>query len=348
MEKNIILTDANLKQVYKTVVNTVMGLINSNQTLKLLFEEKPSLKVEIEKVIQETLLDYKKNNLPVRLASGSQKFVKIAVPAAAAAGGATLPAAGAATGAGGATAGGASGFGRLMGNLGGSDKAAEGLEKILKGQWQGIVDLLPGNNFVKTILKKGVSVVERAVKQQFNPEFIRRLYILNTMQDIAKKKQPFQYSASAFQKVLDQKGYKGQEHSRGAYDTRSGTIDKEIEDYKKTNPDEFKKGFSEYDDPALKERLKKKSSEDVQIKTAQTKFTPVAKSEKSDEVYEALVKLTPRWTEDTLKQDLLRVAQRTDLNDDQKKQAMAQALKPYIKSIQPLHDYLVKIKSTKK
>jgi len=350
MEKNIVLSDENFKQVYKKIVNMAFALINSNSSLKLFIEEKPSIKADIEKIILEVLADYKKNRIPIKIAEENKKFIKVANPVlgpAAQAAGATLPAAGAATGTG-AAAGGAGGFARMMGNFGSNSNSAEAVEKLLKGEWQGLIDLLPGNNILKVIFKKAISVVDRAIKQQFNPEFIRRLYILNTMQDIAKKKEPFQYSASAFQKVLDQKGYKGQEHSRGAYDTRSGTIDKEIEDYKKIHPKDFEKGFSEYDDPALKERLKKKSFNETQVRTSQAEFKKLNKSEKTDEVYETLVKLTPQWTEENLKQALLKVAERNDLTDEQKQQGMIQALEPYRKSIQPLHNYLQKIKSTKK
>ena len=50
MEKNIVLSDENFKQVYKKIVNMAFALINSNSSLKLFIEEKPSIKADIEKI----------------------------------------------------------------------------------------------------------------------------------------------------------------------------------------------------------------------------------------------------------------------------------------------------------
>ena len=113
MEKNIVLSDENFKQVYKKIVNMAFALINSNSSLKLFIEEKPSIKADIEKIILEVLADYKKNRIPIKIAEENKKFIKVANPVlgpAAQAAGATLPAAGAATGTG-AAAGGAGAYG---------------------------------------------------------------------------------------------------------------------------------------------------------------------------------------------------------------------------------------------
>ena len=182
-----------------------------------------------------------------------------------------------------------------------------------------------------------------------NPEMIRRTYLLDTMKDFGEKRKKYEYSPSAFKQLLDQEGYGREEQAQGAYDVRGKELTDEIEAFKKSNPEKFKHEYSYLDDPDVKERLEKTSSSKFK-KIAQSKANNLPKlqrTEETDRMYSSLKQLLPKWDIQTLKVAMLRVSSREDLTDEQKKQLMIQAISPYIKSVEPLHNYINKIKSGK-
>lgn len=245
---------------------------------------------------------------------------------------------------------GGGGFSSLFGGGSGLDWT-KAFDKLLQGDYQGVwgelCDVFGWPPIVKVVGKYFIPRIQRAIQQIFNPEMIRRTYILDTMNDFGIKKQKYEYSPSAFKKLLDSEGYNREEESQGAYDVRGKEITDEIESFKKSNPEKFKHEYSYYDDPDVKERLEKNSSTKFK-KLAQSrpkKLQQFQRTEETDKIYNNLKQLLPKWNAQTLKEDLVRVASRDDLTDDQKSQLMMQTIKPYIKSVEPLHNYLSKIKS---
>jgi hypothetical protein len=185
-----------------------------------------------------------------------------------------------------------------------------------------------------------------------NPEMIRRTYLLDTMKDFGNKRQKYEFSPSAFEHLLETKGargYLGEEHSQGAYEARGKEITDEIAKFKKSDPDKFKHEYSYLDDPDVKERLEKTSSSKFK-KIAQSKANNLPKlqrTEETDRMYSSLKQLLPKCVFQTLKEAMIRVSSREDLTEEQKSQLLIQTISPYIKSVEPLHNYINKIKSGK-
>lgn len=232
------------------------------------------------------------------------------------------------------------------------------IERILQGDYQGVADVLVDahpqgktqeGRIIKAIIKYIIPRIQRWIQQSMNPEMIRRTKILETMEDFETKRQKNQFSPSAFEHLLNSPGYGGKEQSQGAYDVRGKNIEDEIEKFKKSDPEKFKHEYSYYDDPDVKERLEKgASSKFTKISQSTSgRFKQMPRTEETDKMREALIKLTPTWTSEKLRQDMLKVANRTDINDVQKSELLAQVLNPYIKSVEPLHNYLIKLRSGK-
>ena len=102
-------------------------------------------------------------------------------------------------------------------------------------------------------------------------------------------------------------------------------------------------------DPDVQERLEKGASSKFTKVSQSTsgRLKPMQRTKDTDKMRETLIKLTPPWTTENLRQEMLKVANRTDITDEQKTQLLAQVLNPYIKSVEPLHNYLNQIKSGK-
>lgn len=336
--KSSLVTNENFKMFENYLYNTVMNLVKTKPTVASVFEQVPSLNEEVKEIISDTLKDFQKRREMVQVAgTRTNKFVKVAqVPPA-------IPPTAPIPGAGGG--GGLSGIMSAAG-LGDPSSAAKGFEALLKGDWQEIIDLVIGNkNKFLAIALKAVGVrLERAIKQNFNPEMIRRTYILNTMKDFSEKRQDNAFSTSAFEHILESKGprgYGGKEHSQGAYEVRGKEIKDEIDQYKKSNPEMFKHEYSYLDDPDVKERLEKNSSNKFR------KIVSAQKTQPQDAQLESFKKLIPNWNANNIKQDLTKIAMRNDITDEQKQELTAQTLSAYIKQIQPLHEYITKIRSGK-
>jgi len=303
------------------------------------FEQVPSLDEEVKEIISDVLKDFQKRREIVQIANTkTNQFIKVAQTPPPIPPTAPIPGAG----------GGAAGGGGIMSILGGGDpsQASKGFEALLKGDWQEVIDLFVGNkNKILAVVLKAVGVrLERAIKQNFNPEMIRRTYILNTMMGFSDKRKENAFSPSAFEHILESKGargYGGKEHSQGAYEVRGKEIKDEIEQYKKSNPEVFKHEYSYLDDPDVKERLEKNSS---------NKFKKVVNAQKAaqqDEQLESFKKLIPKWDANNIKQDLTKIAMRNDITEEQKQELTTQTLNAYIKQIQPLHEYITKLRSGK-
>jgi hypothetical protein len=231
------------------------------------------------------------------------------------------------------------------------------IERILQGDYQGVADTIVDGTMgktqsakiVKAIIKFIIPRIQRAIQQSMNPEMIRRLKILDTANEFDTKRQKHVFSPSAYQKILNDKGYNNQELSQGAYDARGKDIEDEIAKFKKSDPEKFKHEYSYYDDPDVQERLEKGASSKFTKVSQSTsgRLKPMQRTKDTDKMRETLIKLTPPWTTENLKQEMLKVANRTDITDEQKTQLLAQVLNPYIKSVEPLHNYLNQIKSGK-
>jgi hypothetical protein len=328
--KSSLVTNENFKVLESYLYDVVMNLIKSKPVVASVFEQVPSLNEEVKEIISDTLKDFQKRREMVQVAdTRTNKFVKVAAPTGPPPIPPTVPIPGA----------GGGGFGGA-----GSFDPAKLAEAILKGDYQEIIDLVEKNK-IKAVIFKALAVrIERAIKQTFNPEMIRRTYILNTMKDFSEKRQENAFSTSAFEHILESKGargYGGREHSQGAYEVRGKEIKDEIDQYKKSNPEMFKHEYSYLDDPDVKERLEKNSSDKFR------KIVSAQKTEQKDEQLESFKKLIPNWNANNIKQDLTKIAMRNDITDEQKQELTAQALNVYIKQIQPLHEYITKIRSGK-
>lgn len=326
--KSSLVTNENFKVLESYLYDFVMNLLKSKPVVASVFEQVPSLSEELKEIILDTLKDFQKRREIIKVAgTRTNKFVKVAAPGPPTIPPVTVPGAG-------------GGFGGL-----GTIDAPKLIEAILKGDYQEIIDQLSKDNKIVAVILKALAVrIERAIKQTFNPEMIRRTYILNTMKDFSEKRQENAFSTSAFEHILESKGargYGGREHSQGAYEVRGKEIKDEIDQYKKSNPEMFKHEYSYLDDPDVKERLEKNSSDKFR------KIVSAQKTEQKDEQLESFKKLIPNWNANNIKQDLTKIAMRNDITDEQKQELTAQALNVYIKQIQPLHEYITKIRSGK-
>jgi hypothetical protein len=324
-----LVTNENFKVLESYLYDFVMNLLKSKPVVASVFKQVPSLSEELKEIISDTLKDFQKRREIIKVAgTRTNKFVKVAAPGPPTIPPVTVPGAG------------GGGFGGL-----GTIDAPKLTEAILKGDYQEVIDQLAKDNKIAAVILKALAVrIERAIKQTFNPEMIRRTYILNTMKDFSEKRQENAFSTSAFEHILESKGargYGGREHSQGAYEVRGKEIKDEIDQYKKSNPEMFKHEYSYLDDPDVKERLEKNSSDKFR------KIVSAQKTEQKDEQLESFKKLIPNWNANNIKQDLTKIAMRNDITDEQKQELTAQALNVYIKQIQPLHEYITKIRSGK-
>jgi hypothetical protein len=329
--KSSLVTNENFKVLESYLYDFVMKLLKSKPAVASIFEQAPFLNEELKEIIFDTLKDFQKRREMIQVAgTRTNKFVKVAAPGPPTIPPVTVPGAG-------------GGFGGL-GSLGTDDKAKL-IEAVLKGDYQEIIDQFFKNNKIVAVILKALAVrIERAIKQTFNPEMIRRTYILNTMKDFSEKRQENAFSTSAFEHILESKGprgYGGKEHSQGAYEVRGKEIKDEIDQYKKSNPEMFKHEYSYLDDPDVKERLEKNSSNKFR------KIVSAQKTQPQDEQLESFKKLIPNWNANNIKQDLTKIATRNDITDEQKKELTKQTLSAYMKQIQPLHEYITKIRSGK-
>jgi hypothetical protein len=170
---------------------------------------------------------------------------------------------------------------------------------------------------------------------------------------------PHEFSPSAFKKVLDQKGYKGQEHSQGAYDIKTPAFNKEIEKEKAKNPEKFKAPYSYLEDKDVQERKKgnkfkfynpakkeEQSSEEENTIHASIsqKFIKVSQAQNVDQELnrriEAIKKLLSPWNEEMIKQSFLKISNRTDISEEQKSAIIEKQVDEYMRSIKPLQSYM--------
>lgn len=326
--KSSLVTNENFKELESYLYDFVMKLLKSKPAVASIFEQAPSLNEELKEIIFDTLKDFQKRKEMVQAAgTRTNKFVKVAAPGPPTIPPVTVPGAG-------------GGIGGLA-----TIDAPKLAEAVLKGDYQEIIDQLSKDNKILAVVLKAFAVrIERAIKQTFNPEMIRRTYILNTMKDFSEKRQENAFSTSAFEHILESKGprgYGGKEHSQGAYEVRGKEIKDEIDQYKKSNPEMFKHEYSYLDDPDVKERLEKNSSNKFR------KIVSAQKTQPQDEQLESFKKLIPNWNANNIKQDLTKIATRNDITDEQKQKLTAQTLSAYMKQIQPLHEYITKIRSGK-
>lgn len=247
---------------------------------------------------------------------------------------------------------------------------------FLKNNWQDIVefaiDLIPlpgvkpvGKLILKAVVKSGAAAAQKNLEQAYgNLDFKRREYILETLIDIGKRTQKNQFSPSAYQKILNDKGYKGGDLSQGAYDVKTPAFKKELEQAKKDNPEKFKLPFSYLEDKDVQERKKGKkfdfynpggkkeeSSEVISepetasastskkfIKTSQT-TTKITDQDVAQRVA-MIEKLLENWNEDAIKQSMIKISNRTDITDEQKQQLISAQVKQYAQAIKPLQSYM--------
>ena len=176
---------------------------------------------------------------------------------------------------------------------------------------------------------------------------------------------PHEFSPSAYKKVLDEKGYKGQELSQGAYDVKTPAFYKEIEDQKAKNPEKFKAPFSYLEDKDVQDRKKGKkfqfynpskkkeeqSSEQSSEETTQAannnqrfvKLSQVENKKVDQELtrrVETIKELLSPWNEEMIKQSFLKIANRTDISEEQKSAIIEKQVAEYMRPIKPLQTYM--------
>ena len=346
--ENRMITPQNINKISSSATDALIEAISQKSPgIKLLLDENKSLKREFFEIFKSFFSTYINKRLPQ--AGQSPSFVKVARG---------LPGGGGGGGKGG-------GF---VDKLMGADGSGKPLSTLGGGNWQDIIelafDLMPGGGWLKVLIKIGFKFLaprlQKVVEQSFlNLDFKRREYILNTMQSFQEKMKPHEFSPSAFKKVLDQKGYKGQEHSQGAYDIKTPAFNKEIEDEKAKNPGKFKAPYSYLEDKDVQERKKgnkfkfynptkkeEQSSEEedtIQASISQ-KFIKVSQAQNVDQELnrriEAIKKLLSPWNEEMIKQSFLKISNRTDISEEQKSAIIEKQVDEYMRSIKPLQSYM--------
>jgi hypothetical protein len=350
--ENTMVTPQNLDKISALTTNMFISLLSKNSPgFKILIDERRSLKEELFEIFKDFFARYINKRLPQ--AGQSPSFVKVA------GGPRRFPGGGGGGGKGGGKGGG------LMG----ADGSGKPLEKILGGNPQDIIeiafDLFSGpGGWLRVALKLGAKFLAPRIQKAFEQSFLnldlkRREYILNTMQSFQEKMKPHEFSPSAFKKVLDQKGYKGQEHSQGAYDIKTPAFNKEIKDEKAKNPGKFKAPYSYLEDkdvqerkkgnkfkfynPAKKEEQSSEEEDTIQASISQ-KFIKVSQAQNVDQELnrriEAIKKLLSPWNEEMIKQSFLKISNRTDISEEQKSAIIEKQVDEYMRSIKPLQSYM--------
>jgi len=353
------ITPQNLDKISALTTNMFISLLSKNSPgFKILIDERKSLKEELFEIFKDFFARYINKRLPQ--AGQSPSFVKVA-------GG---PPRGLPVLSGGGGKGGGKG-----GGLMGADGSGKPLEKILGGNSQDIIEIAfdlfngPGG-WLRIALKLGAKFlaprIEKAFEQAFlNLDFKRREYILNTMQSFQEKMQPHEFSPSAYKKVLDEKGYKGQELSQGAYDIKTPAFNKEIEKEKAKNPEKFKAPYSYLEDKDVQDRKKGKkfefynpakkeeqSSEDetsdktVSAGSNNQRFIKMSQQvnkgvdQELSRRVETIKELLSPWNEEMIKQSFLKISNRTDISEEQKSAIIEKQVDEYMRSIKPLQTYM--------
>ena len=357
--EDTMVTRQTLDKISLMTTNMFISLLSQKSPgFKILIDERKSLKEEFFEIFKSFFATYINKRLPQ--AEQSPSFIKVS------AGPRSLP--------GGGGGGGGKGGG-FIGKLMGSDGSGKPLEKILGGNPQEIIetvfDLFSGpGGWLRLALKIGAKFlaprIEKALKQAFlNLDFKRREYILQTMQSFQEKMKPHEFSPSAYKKVLDEKGYKGQELSQGAYDIKTPAFNKEIEEEKKKHPEKFKAPYSYLEDKDVQDRKKgkkfkfynpaKKEEQSSEDTTTEEKVESASNNQRfikmSQQVnkgvdqelsrrVEAIKELLSPWNEEMIKQSFLKISNRTDISEEQKSAIIEKQVDEYMRSIKPLQTYM--------
>lgn len=351
------ITPQNINKISSSATDALIKAISQKSPgIKLLLDENKSLKEEFFEIFKSFFSRY--INKRLAQAGQSPSFVKVAGGP-----GRGLP-------------GGGGGGGGRGGGIGGltDEQKGKGFGQILGSDWQGLVDLafdlMPGGGWLKILakplIKYAIPRIQKVTEQALlNLDFKRREYILNTMQSFQEKMQPHEFSPSAYKKVLDEKGYKGQELSQGAYDIKTPAFNKEIEEEKKKNPEKFKAPYSYLEDKDVQDRKKgkkfkfynpaKKEEQSSEETTTDEKVEAGSNNQRffkmSQQVnkgvdqelsrrVETIKELLSPWNEEMIKQSFLKISNRTDISEEQKSAIIEKQVDEYMRSIKPLQTYM--------
>ena len=198
-------------------------------------------------------------------------------------------------------------------------------------------------NFIVDMWNKFTEVFEKFVKQFANPDFYKELVLsYNAYDAINESKRKEMYSVGAYTHMLENqktRGYGGQLHSQGAYESLGPEFKKQMADQIKKNPDLVKSRFK--DDPNLGPEIKKNFGR--LIKSNNNRFIKVSQeemSERSQEKLEELKGLIPNWDMRKVLQEVHAIYQSPDVPENQKQQIVNATITKYTRAVQPLYAFL--------
>ena len=198
-------------------------------------------------------------------------------------------------------------------------------------------------NMLRDGLSKMAAVFDKFIKQFADPDFYKELVLsYNAYDAINESKRKQMYSASAFTHMLENqktRGYGGQLHSQGAYESLGPEFKKQMADQIKKNPDLVKSRFK--DDPNLGPEIKKNMGR--LIKSNNNKFIKVSQedmSERSQQKLEELKGLIPNWDMKKILQEVHAIYQSPDVAENDKQQLVNSTITKYTRAIQPLYAFL--------
>jgi hypothetical protein len=192
--------------------------------------------------------------------------------------------------------------------------------------------------FTKTY-EKIVKNLPNILSQLTDPTFLRETGSFFANKEIMESAIPEMYSPSAYDKLLNDKGYGGELLSQGAYDIPSGKLNSQFKNF---YPDLA--SSSKYKDPDIQKELKSKfakvGNKSKFIKVSQTENQQSSESMKAQ--IDQLRKNIPNWQVPDILAQIKIIADNPNMSFQDKQRSVANIVNEYATSLKTLEEIIKK------
>jgi hypothetical protein len=209
--------------------------------------------------------------------------------------------------------------------------------------WTAGVGTGVGGEWVRGLFTKTyeniVKNLPEVLSQLTNPTFLRETGSFFANKEIMESAIPEMYSPSAYDKLLNDKGYGGELLSQGAYDIPSGKLNSQFKNF---YPDLA--SSSKYKDPDIQKELKSKfakvGNKSKFIKVSQTENQQSSESMKVQ--IDQLRKNIPDWKVTDILAKIKIIADNPDMSFQDKQRSVANIVNEYATSLKTLEEIIKK------
>lgn len=209
--------------------------------------------------------------------------------------------------------------------------------------WSAGVGTGVGGEFLRGLFTKTydniVKNLPEVLSQLTDPTFLRETGSFFANKEIMESAIPEMYSPSAYDKLLNDKGYGGELLSQGAYDIPSGKLNSQFKNF---YPDLA--SSSKYKDPDIQKELKSKfakvGNKSKFIKVSQTENQQSSESMKAQ--IDQLRKNIPNWQVPDILAQIKIIADNPNMSFQDKQRSVADIVNKYATSLKSLEEIIKK------